>query len=96
MFGNNNSQMEVFAVEFEIEMNNKIQRQSMQAPRFILEQQFVSLVQQAYKSHIPVRVKMSMVVPIWIQFENKWVDRERSVEFVNKAWQDMSKHNCEE
>ena len=81
--------MEVFVVTFEIEMNNNIQKQVMQAPRFVLEQQFVSLVKQAYESRVPVRVKMSMVVPIWIQFENRWVEREHSVEFVNKAWQNL-------
>ena len=83
-----NRMMDVFVVVFEIEMNDKIQRQTMQAPRIMLEQQFVSLVQQAYESRVPVRVKMSMAVPIWIQFENRWVDREHSVEFVNQAWQD--------
>lgn len=89
MFGHiDNRMMEVFVVAFEVEMNNKIQRQTMQAPRIMLEQQFVSLVQQAYESRVPVRVKMSMDVPIWIQFENKWVNREHSVEFTNQAWQD--------
>lgn len=90
MFGHiDNRMMEVFAVTFEVEMNNKIQKQTMQAPRIMLEQQFVSLVQQAYESRVPVRVKMSMTVPIWIQFENRWVDREHSVEFTNQAWQDL-------
>lgn len=87
LFGSINNQMEVFAVTLEVEMNGKIQRQTMQAPRFVLEQQFVSLVQQAYESRVPVRVKMSMNVPIWIQFENRWVEREHSVEFANQAWQ---------
>ena len=80
--------LEMFSVTFEIEVDNKIQRQNMQAPRVMLEQQFVSLVQQAYKNLMPVRIKMSMDVPIWVQFENKWVTREHSVEFANKAWQD--------
>ena len=89
MFGHfNNGMMETFAVTLEVEMDNKIQRQTMQAPRIMLEQQFVSLVQQAYESRIPVRVKMSMDVPIWIQFEQRWVNREHSVEFTNQAWQD--------
>ena len=83
-----NSQMDVFTVVFEIEANNRIQKQTMQAPRFMLEQQFVSLVDQAYRNRTPVRVKMGMDVPIWIQFENRWVNREHSVEFTNQAWQD--------
>ena len=89
MFGHfNNGMMETFVVTLEVEMDNKIQRQTMQAPRIMLEQQFVSLVQQAYESRVPVRVKMRMDVPIWIQFEQRWVNRENSVEFTNQAWQD--------
>jgi hypothetical protein len=80
--------MEVFDATFEVEMNGKIQKQNIQAPRFVLEQQFVALVQQAYESRVPVRVKMGVVVSIWIQFEDRWVDRENSIEFTNKAWQD--------
>ena len=89
MFGNINNQIEIFTVTFEIEMNEKIQKQAMQAPRFILEQQFASLVEQAYRSKIPVRVKISTNVPIWIQFENRWAERENSIEFTNEAWQNL-------
>ena len=89
MFGHiDDSMMEIFDATFEIEAGNKIQRQAMQAPRIFLEQQFMSLVQQAYESHMPVRVKISAIVYYWYQYEQRWIDRENSVEFINKAWQD--------
>ena len=66
--------MEVFACIFEIEQNGNIQRQRMEAPRIMIEQQFTQLVQQAANSTIPIRIKMMRNAHVWNQLEKKWID----------------------
>lgn len=89
MFSGFGGQMEVFACTFEIEVDKKIQRQTMEAPRIMIEQQFVSLVEQAANSTKPVKVKMSRKVPVWNQFENRWNDIEHCAIFANYAYGEL-------
>lgn len=58
----------------------------MQAPRAVLEQQFVSLIQQATQSNKPIRLKMSRKVPVYDDFNDKWIERGNSVVFANNAY----------
>ena len=83
-------QIEMFACVFEIEANGNIRRQRIEAPRMIIEQQFMSLVQQAANNTTPIRVKMSRMESVWNQFDNVWVDVENSIEFTNIAWESIS------
>lgn len=78
--------MEVFECTFDIEVEDRIQHQVVQAPRAALEQQFLSLVQQAIQSSKSVKVKMSRKVPIYDNFNKKWIERENSVTFANNAY----------
>ena len=89
MFGRMNEQMEVFDCIFEIEQNGNVQRQRMEAPRIMLEQQFIQLVQQAANNTSPIRIKMCRNVPVWNQFENKWKSIENSVTFANIAYGEL-------
>ncbi len=86
MFENIREQMEVFECTFDVEVDGVTNRSRIQAPRVALEQQFMSLVQQAANSAKPVKVKMSRVVPIYDNFDNKWINRENSVTFANNAY----------
>lgn len=86
MFERIREQMEVFECTFDIEVEDRIQHQVVQAPRAVLEQQFLSLVQQAIQSSKSVKVKMSRKVPIYDNFNKKWIERENSVTFANNAY----------
>lgn len=86
MFERIREQMEVFECTFDIEVENRIQHQIVQAPRAALEQQFLSLVQQAAQSSKQVKVKMSRKVPIYDSFDKKWIERENSVTIANNAY----------
>lgn len=86
MFERIREQMEVFECTFDIEVEDRTQHQTVQAPRAALEQQFLSLVQQAAQSSKPVKVKMSRKVPIYDNFDKKWIERENSVAFANNTY----------
>jgi len=86
--------MEVFICTFEIDANNVVQRQVMQAPRLMIEQEFLALMQSAANSDKPIRVKLSREVPIYDEFEKQWIKREHSIEFANNAY--ISTHKKED
>lgn len=86
MFERIREQMEVFECTFDIEVEDRIQHQTVQAPRAALEQQFLGLAQQAAQSNKPVKVKMSRKVPIYDNFDKKWIEQENFVAFANNAY----------
>lgn len=52
--------MDIYKVTFEIYINDKLtSRQIIQAPRMIIESQFLSLVKQASQDYRHIRIKMS-------------------------------------
>ena len=63
-----------------------MQHSRMKAPRVMLEQQFKSLVKQAVDITTPVKIKMSMFIPIYNRFEDNWINKENSIIFMNNAW----------
>lgn len=77
---------ELFDVTFEITEGNNIRNQRMQAPRMLIEQQFLQLIQQAANLQTPIKVKMSRIEQIYDNFDQKMVDRENSVSFMNNAY----------
>lgn len=82
---------EIFEVIFEIENGNQKQRSRMQAPRIMLQRQFVSLMEQAIHTNVPVRITMSRREPVWNPFEDRWIEQEYSMSFSNNAWQGSEK-----
>lgn len=84
-------EMEMFVCSLEIENGQRKTIQTINAPRFVLQQQFISLVQEASKSAIPIRIKMSRKVPIYDNFDNQWIEREASVTFENKSYEDKNR-----
>lgn len=84
------NKMNIFRVVFEIEIDGKTQSQIIEAPQFMIEQQFLSYVEQAANATLnPVKIKMSRSVPIWNQIENRWVNQENSVIFTNSAYKNL-------
>lgn len=77
---------ELFDVDFEITEGDNVRNQHLQAPRMLIEQQFLQLMQQAANLQIPVKIKMSRTEQIYDVFDRKFVDRENSVAFMNNAY----------
>ena len=77
---------EVFDCGLEVFQGNTKQAQHMKAPRFVIEQQFASLVEQAINTATPIKLRLSRIVPIWSQFEQKYIDREIYIVYMNNAW----------
>lgn len=79
---------EVFYCIFEITTPYVTQRQEMEAPRIMLEQRFISLVEQAASSNEAIKVAIRRPISVWSQFDQKMLDRESSVVFKNRAYVD--------
>ncbi len=79
-------EFEIFNVSIEITTQSGTRTSTMSAPRMILEQQFLSLVQEAAGSPEPVKIEIKTNSPIFSSFDNSWHDRECGIEFVNHAY----------
>lgn len=77
---------ELFDVNFEITEGENIRTQRLQAPQMLIEQQFLQLMQQAANLQTPIKIKMSRTEKFYDVFDNKWLDRENSVAFMNNAY----------
>lgn len=88
MFNMFTEHFEVFDCTFDIEVNGDMQRSSMQAPRMIIEKQFIQFVQQASQTNSPVKIKMSRMVPVYDDMRDEWIERENSIVFTNNAYKD--------
>lgn len=89
MFENLRNQMDIFVCSFEINADGVIQRQTVQAPRMMIEHQFISLMNQAYRNAKPVMVKLSRVIDVWDSFDQKTIQRESSIVVKNSAYLKM-------
>jgi hypothetical protein len=77
---------DLYDVIFEITEGNNIRKQQMQAPRIIIEQQFLQFMQQAANVQIPVKIKLSRTEQIYNNFDQKFIDQENSITFMNNAY----------
>ena len=80
------SPFELFNVKFEITEGENIRTQQMQAPQMLIEQQFLQLIQQAMKIQIPIKIKLSRTEQVYDNFDQKFVDRENSITFMNNTY----------
>lgn len=78
--------LEVFTCKLEIEYDSTVRTQTIQAPRFMIEREFTSVVLDASRIQYPVRVKLSREVPVYSQFDRKWLERENNIEYRNNAY----------
>lgn len=91
MFGfsfNFGEQMEVFDCTLEVSVGDERQQQRMNAPRMIIEQQFMSLCQDAAQANAPVRVKLSRIANIYDEINDRWIELEPYILFMNNLCRD--------
>jgi len=81
---------QTYLCTFEITVKNKVQCFTVESIRSALEAQFINLVNQAAIKTVPVKVKMSRKVPVYDAFNKKWIERENSIVFTNKAWNERN------
>ena len=72
MEGGDDQVLDVFDVLFEITQNGKCNGQRMRAPRFVIEQEFISFVHYAASQKDRTTVKMSREEQIYDNFTNQW------------------------
>ena len=77
---------DLYDVIFEITEGDSVRKQQMQAPQIIIEQQFLQLMQQAANVQIPVKIKLSRTEQIYDNFDQKFIEQENSITFMNNAY----------
>ena len=77
---------DLYDVIFEITEGDNVRKQQMQAPRIIIEQQFLQLMQQAANVQIPVKIKLSRAEQIYDNFDQKFIEQENSITFMNNVY----------
>lgn len=90
-FGNLNEKMKVFSVSLTADVDGNIQQRVMQAPRMMIEQEFISLAKQAAESSEPIKLIMSIKFPLYDEWHDKWNGCENSITFVNDAYKNEHK-----
>lgn len=87
-----NEQFEIFNCVIEIEVVGQVQVQQVQAPRMVIQQQFMQLVQQAANDSRSVRVKLSRQVECVNEWTGETKMREAGIEFMNKRYVDNTEN----
>ena len=67
----------------------------MTMPAFALKEHFLNAVNNAASRTDPLRITMKRSIPVWSQFEQKAINREAFVRFMNNAylaWEDEQKN----
>lgn len=77
---------DLYDVIFEITEGDNVRKQQMQAPRIIIEQQFLQLMQQAVNVQIPVKIKLSRTEQIYDNFDQKFIEQENNITFMNNTY----------
>lgn len=89
-FGGMNGGFEIFDCIIDVEVNGNAKRQRIQAPRIMIEQQFLGVCQEIAQINVPAKVKLSRVA----QCKNDWfdeiVEREIYIVFENNIYYDKN------
>lgn len=83
MFAN---QLTMYECSFDVEVDGERQIQQMTAPRIMIEQQFMQLMQNAAQDRRPVRIVLSRDVDCVDKWTGEEFVRECSIEFKNKSY----------
>lgn len=70
----------------EIKLGNQIQKQRMSAPREIIEQQFIGLMQETAQNQQPIKIKLIKQEEIWNQRLNQNKLLDNYIQFANKRY----------
>lgn len=77
---------DIYEVKLEITEGDKTQTHHLQAPRMMIEGQFLQLMQQAGQVGTPIKIKLSRIEQIYDVFEQKMIERENFIIFRNNAY----------
>ena len=86
MFIDFDEQLEIKECSFDVESNGHTDHQVMQAPKMVIIQQFLSLIQQAVSTDSPARITMTTMVPVWIDKIAGYRNMKSTLEFKNNAY----------
>ena len=79
-------QSKVFTCDLYIEVDDRGERRQIKAPRFVIEDEFLQLVEQASHIDNDVRIRLTRQVPIFDEFQDRWVNKQHEIVFANNAW----------
>lgn len=86
MFINMNDMFETYEVDIETYIENRlVNKQRMQAPKEIIELNFVQMMNQVANDKRPLKVRMTRPEIIWDNFENKQKVITNEIAFSNNA-----------
>ena len=77
---------EIYEVKLEVTEGANTQVHRLQAPRMVIESQFLGLMQQAGQIGTPVKIKLSRPEQIYDAFEQKMIERENFIIFRNNTY----------
>lgn len=78
--------MEIFNCTLEVKANGETRAISMQAPRPVIEHEFLRLVQDASRLPKPISIKLSRMVPIYSEIDKCWKNIENSITYENPTY----------
>jgi len=84
-FGGINEQLETFDCFIDIETNGDKQRQRIQAPRIMIEQQFLSMCKKISQMSVPAKIKLSRIAECSNGWSDDIVKREVYIVYRNNA-----------
>lgn len=93
MFFDFSEQLEVYEVEIDIEVDGQLQNQTISAPKMIIIQQFLSLIQQAINTNQRVYVKMTTYIPVYSEKARKERSLPSTIEFKNNQYLNNEENN---
>jgi hypothetical protein len=78
--------MRVYECVLTVETEAGVQTTQLTAPRVIIENHFVSLLEQAVAASVPVMIKLSRMDPVWSQYDAQNLNREYIIQFKNNHY----------
>lgn len=88
MFIDFSEQLEMYNVNIDVEVDGQTQHQTLGAPKMMIEQQFLSLVQQAINTNQRIYIKMMTYIPVYSEKTKQMRNLPSTLEFKNNAYLD--------
>ena len=85
-FGGMDERFEAFDCIIEVEVDGNKQRQRMQAPRIMIEQQFLGVCQEIAQINTPAKARLSRIAQCSSDWFDEIVEREVEIVFENNAY----------
>ena len=87
-FGGIDERFESFDCIIEVEVDGNKQRQRMQAPRIMIEQQFLSVCKEVSQMNVPAMARLSRMAQCRSDWFDEVVEREVYILFSNNLYKD--------